>query len=424
MSPNKSHTFRILSVLTAIAVTSVLVTESVAADAAAKPAVSAPAAAHPAAPAAAPVAPAPTEAASAVPTPVVETPAAATPGEATAPAKAPKTKAKSTAPKAAAKGGSKNPASVVITVGPNKIRKRQIDTLVGLMVKVKRADPNMDPREKAYLERMVATNLIGQELLDLEAKRLNVVADDKSIDSLSKTFRANFPTDEAFKKALKEAGDSEQGLREKMARQIKADKLLNGQMTPVGRPTPKEMQDFFLANKKAFPINDSLRACQILFMVDKNAGPTLTAKRKADLEKIRSDLAKDSAQIDLLLTRFVIKARDNSDGPEKKDGGDLQRFLPGDFNPEFKKQITSLKVGQMSPVFRTPLGWHLVILTERNDGKYESYQLQIQRALVQEKAAKAGKNLKKYLQTLADRYKVAYLESEYRDTSLAGVYEP
>ena len=64
------------------------------------------------------------------------------------------------------------------------------------------------------------------------------------------------------------------------------------------------------------------------------------------------------------------------------------------------------------------------ILTERNDGKFESYRLQIARALVQEKAAKAGKNLKKYLQTLADRYKVSYLENAYRDTSLAGVYEP
>jgi parvulin-like peptidyl-prolyl isomerase len=78
----------------------------------------------------------------------------------------------------------------------------------------------------------------------------------------------------------------------------------------------------------------------------------------------------------------------------------------------------------MSPVFRTPLGWHLLVLTERNDGKFESYRLQITRALVSEKAAKAGKDLKKYLQTLAERYKVTYLEDGYRDSTVAGVYEP
>jgi parvulin-like peptidyl-prolyl isomerase len=339
------------------------------------------------------------------------------------------------APKAkAAKGGSakggaktakaKGPAAVVITVGPSKIRRNQIDTLVDLMVKARHQDGSSpQPGEREYIEKMVATNLIGQQLLDLEAKRLNVVADPKSLDSLSKAFRANFPNEEAFQQALRQAGDTEAGLREKMARQIKADKLLNAQMSPVERPSEKEMKDFFAAHKSAFPVNDSLRACQILFRIDPSDGAAEIAKKKNELEQIRANLAMDTAQIDVLLTRFVMKAREISDGPEKKDGGDLQRFLPGDFNPEFKKQVTALKVGQMSPVFRTPLGWHLVVLTERNDGKFESYRLQIARALVTEKAAKAGKDLKKYLQVLAERYKVAYLDDGYRDSTVAGVYD-
>ena len=409
---------RFRSLLAALTVT--LATAAFSADAPATPAT--PAAAVPAAPAAAPAAPAAAPEAAVAP---ATDPAAAPAAPTTAPSPTPSATPKAPKAKSAkASSAPKTPAAVVITVGPNKIRKRQIDTLVQLMVKVKQAPANMGPAEREYLERMVATNLIGQELLDLEAKRLNVIAEDKTIDSLRNVFKANFPNDDAFRHALKEAGDSEQGLREKMARQIKADKLLNTQMSPVKRPSLKEMQDFFTAHKAAFPLNDSLRACQILFILDKTASPADQAKRKSDLEKIRTELMKDSAQIDALLTRFVMAARQVSDGPEKKDGGDLQRFLPGDFNPEFKKQVSGLKVGQLSPVFRTPLGWHLVMLTERNDGKFESYQLPVQRALVQENAAKAGKNLKKYLKTLADRYKVSYLENSYKDTSVAGVYEP
>lgn len=368
------------------------------------------------APAAAPAtaAPAPKD------TPATEAAAASAP--AGSPAAAPKAKAHKGGAKAAK--SAKGPASVVITVGPNKITKSQIDTLADLMVHARHQDGSApQPGEREYIARMVATNLIGQDLLDLEAKRLNVVADPKSLDSLSKAFRANFPSDEAFKQALRSAGDTEAGLREKMARQIKADKLLNAQMSPMERPSEKEMRDFFAAHKAAFPINDSLRACQILFRVDANSSAGDVAKKKSELELIRADLSRDTAHIDALLTRFVMKAREISDGPEKKDGGDLQRFLPGDFNPEFKKQVSALKVGQMSPVFRTPLGWHLVVLTERNDGKFESYQLQIARALVTEKAAKAGKDLKKYLKVLADRYKVAFLDEGYRDSSVAGVYE-
>ncbi|MEO7426752.1 MAG: peptidylprolyl isomerase [Fibrobacteria bacterium] len=322
----------------------------------------------------------------------------------------------------AGKPASKSPAGVVITVGPNKISKRQIDTLVDLMIKVKHTTAEAGSPERLYLERMIATNLIGQELLDLEAKRLNVVADEKTIDSLAAVFRTNFPNDQSFRQALKQAGDSESGLRLKMARQIKADKLLTSQVAPVSRPTPQEMQDFFKANKAAFPVNDSLRACQIVFLLGKNAAPAEAAKRKSDLESIRADLARDSTQLEALLSRFVMKARDLSDGPEKKDGGDLQRFLPGDFNAEFKQQVSRLKVGQMSPVFRSPLGWHLVLLTEKNDGKFESYQLQVARVLMSEKSAQAGKGLKKYLQTLAERYKVSYLSGDYRDSTVAGVY--
>ncbi len=314
------------------------------------------------------------------------------------------------------------PTAVVITVGPNKIRQRQIDTLVDLMSRAKRTPGALDPREKMSLQRMVATNLIGQELLALESQRLNVVAPDKEIDSLSRVFKANFPDDASFKQALAQAGDTEKGLREKMIRQIKADKLLNSQLTPVSKPTNKEIQDFFTAHKKDFPLNDSLRACQIVMIAGKDASPLAIGKKKADLERVRQELAKDTGDVDMLLTHFVMAAQQVSDGPEKKDGGDLGRFKPADFQPEFKRQVMGLKVGQMSQIFSTPLGYHLILLTERYDGKFESYRLQISRILIQEKSAIAGKNLKKYLQTLAARYKVNYLESGLKDTTVAGVY--
>lgn len=368
--------------------------------------------------------PAPASAPGAAPAGISSEPApsAAKPAASGAAAQTPKA-AKAKGAKAGKAG--KGPGAVVITVGPSKITRSQIDTLVDLMVKARhQGSTETQPGEKQYLEKMIATNLIGQQLLDLESKRLNVVADPKSLDSLSQVFRSNFPNEEAFKQALRQAGDTEAGLREKMARQIKADKLLSAQMAPVDRPAEKDLKDFFASHKAAFPVNDSLRACQILFMIPPNTPAGEIAKRKSELELIRADLAKDTGRIDALLARFVMKAREVSDGPEKKDGGDLQRFLPGDFNPEFKKQVTALKVGQMSPVFRTPLGWHLLVLTERNDGKFESYRLQITRALVSEKAAKAGKDLKKYLQTLAERYKVTYLEDGYRDSTVAGVYDP
>src|SRR3989338_10879833 len=100
---------------------------------------------------------------------------------------------------------------------------------------------------------MIATNLIGQELLELESKRLNVKAADKEVDSLYKALRANFPDEAKFKQAMKEGGNTEASFREKIARQVKADKLLNAQMPQMERPKFKEILDYYNAHKAFFP---------------------------------------------------------------------------------------------------------------------------------------------------------------------------
>jgi peptidyl-prolyl cis-trans isomerase SurA len=333
--------------------------------------------------------------------------------------------AEAPAPKAKAKVSKKSasaPGSVVITVGPNKIRRSQIDQLVGQMAKANPSPEAMGEKEKAAMAQMIATNLIGQELLELESKALAITVDQKDVDSMYKALRSNFPDEAAWKRVLKEGGNTEQSFREKLTRQLKADKILNTKVPQVERPTYKEIIDYHAARKAQFPVNDSLRACQVLFIAAKGASADEVAKKKADLEKLRAELVKDSLDVEKSLTRFVLAARQFSQGPEAKDGGDLQRFHPDDFNPEFKKQVSRLRVGQLSPVFRTPLGWHLVMLTEKFDGKPDSYRLIISRAISQEKAVAAGKSLRKYLQGLAGKYKVNYLEQALRDTSPTGVY--
>jgi peptidyl-prolyl cis-trans isomerase SurA len=355
--------------------------------------------------------------------PAPETAAPAAPATHTAPAKAAKTsKAASPRSAAAVPASIAGPTAVVITVGPNKIRRNQIDHLVEAMTKASPSPRVLDDREKNAMAAMIATNLIGQELLELEAKQLAIVAPEKEVDSMYRALRQNFPDEATWKKVLKEGGNTEKTFRDKLVRQIKADKILNKQVPQVERPTNKEIIDYFAANKAKFPVNDSLRAAQILFLAGKDVKAEDVARKKADIEKVRAELAKDSADPDRLLARFMVAARQVSEGPEKKDGGDLQRFHPNDFSPELKKQLAGLRVGQMSPVFKTPLGWHIVLLTEKYDGKPDSYRYLIARALATEKATFAGKSLRKYLQGLAGKYKVNYLESAYRDTSPTGVY--
>lgn len=312
---------------------------------------------------------------------------------------------------------------VAVTVGTVSIRKGKIDTLAGLMARARGANLDALPPEQALLlRRLVTTNLIGQELLELEAKASGVQATAAETDSAIALLKSQFPDSASWRDALRRNGDTEAGLRAKVARQIRADKLLAARLRPPGSPTEKELRAFWEENRKEFPVNDSLRALQILLLAGEKTPPDSAAAKKRRLEAVRRELAADSADVTELLRSFMGQAARIGEGPEARRGGDLERFHPSDFHAEFAKQAKALSVGQMSPVFRTPLGFHLILLIEKFDGKFESYRLQSLQNLLARKNVEMGLEMRDFLKGLAAKHPVKYVIPSYRDESESGIY--
>jgi len=308
-------------------------------------------------------------------------------------------------------------------VGTVPIRKGQVDTLAALMARARGADIRSLPPEQAMmLRRMVTTNMIGQELLELEAKAKGIQATPRQVDSALAALRGQFPDAASWQRAMQQSGDTEAEVRAKIARQIRSDKVLATNIMPPTMPTDAEVRAFWEKNKKAFPVNDSLRAVQILLLADAKTGAEAAAGKKRRLEAIRRELAADSNDTPALLRRFMNEAARNGEGPEARIGGDLERFHPDDFHPDFKAQVTALDVGEMSPVFRTPLGFHLVMIIEKFDGRFESYRLQSLQNLTAQKNARLGEDMRDFLRKLATRYPVKYQNPSYRDSSESGIY--
>jgi parvulin-like peptidyl-prolyl isomerase len=272
------------------------------------------------------------------------------------------------------------------------------------------------------MKKMVATNLIGQELVEMEAKTLGIKAAPQQVDSAWRQLRSEFPDAATYQKALHQSGETEVAVRAKLSRQIRADQVLAMNVKQPPLPTEADLRAFWEENKKEFPVNDSLRAVQILMLADSKVSPDDAADKKRRLDGLRRELVKDTADITVLLRHFMSEAARNGEGPEAQIGGDLQRFHPDDFNSEFKKQVLNLHVGQLSPVFRTPLGWHLVLLIEKYDGKFESYRLRILQALMAERNQQLGNEMRAFLKKLAVKYPVKYVQPAYRDASETGIY--
>ncbi len=64
---------------------------------------------------------------------------------------------------------------------------------------------------------------------------------------------------------------------------------------------------------------------------------------------------------------FAKLAREHSQCPSGKEGGNLGEFTPGRMVPEFDKVVFSAPVGVVQGPVRTQFGWHLLEVTSRTD---------------------------------------------------------
>jgi parvulin-like peptidyl-prolyl isomerase len=69
---------------------------------------------------------------------------------------------------------------------------------------------------------------------------------------------------------------------------------------------------------------------------------------------------------------FGELARNFSQGPNSDKGGDCGYFKAGELLEELDRAAFSLPIGEVSPVIKTSVGYHLIKVTERGEGEAKS----------------------------------------------------
>lgn len=100
---------------------------------------------------------------------------------------------------------------------------------------------------------------------------------------------------------------------------------------------------------------DQVRASHILLMYAGSSRSTATRSKDEALQEINDLKAAVDGGAD-----FGELARENSDCPSSRDGGDLGWFGPGMMVPEFDDAAFALGVGDSSGVVETAFGYHLI----------------------------------------------------------------
>jgi parvulin-like peptidyl-prolyl isomerase len=125
---------------------------------------------------------------------------------------------------------------------------------------------------------------------------------------------------------------------------------------PAETPDDAAVRAYYDSHQDEFRAGE--RAVLQMVKFPKSATAEDTSLVRADLEDVRKMLVEKGESFEEL-------ARTWSEDPSAERGGDLGFFGKGDMVPEFEAVAFSLPVGQISPVFASPFGFHIVRVEER-----------------------------------------------------------
>ena len=301
----------------------------------------------------------------------------------------------------------------VIRVEKTGISAGKIDSLAQMLAVQQFHGKKVNEETMTQVRYAVIDNLVGQELVKLECKKQGIKVSKTKVDSLTALFKKQFPSEDAFQKELKKSNTTMAQFKEKIEDQLKSEALLEKKVPYPKDPTEKQKEAFWELNKSKAQINDTISGARI-YMSTKG-------KSKQEIEDAKEVLKGLAAQVRSKKATFAqLAAVYSDDADAKKTGGVMNKFIAKSKGDAFVKAVNKIKVGEMTDVIVEKDGVSIFMLTERNDGKYESYKHQIDYILRVQAEQERQMQLKAYLDGLGKVYKVQYLDKKYTPPEAIG----
>ncbi len=175
-------------------------------------------------------------------------------------------------------------------------------------------------------------------------------------------------------------------MRDDMRDQLIVDKMKQQILADV-TVTPSEVREFFKKiPKDSLPyFNQEVEIAEIVFKT--KANDTEKNKAKTQLAGLREDIVSGKTPFEDLAKKY------SQDPGSGREGGDLGWAKRGKFVPEFEAQAFKLDEGQISQVFESEFGFHILQLIERRGNTIHCRHILIKPEITDEDLAKAKTTL-------------------------------
>ncbi len=261
---------------------------------------------------------------------------------------------------------------VLARVNGQEVKKSDFDLLVR-NIELSRGPIPTERRDEVL--RAALNQLVEYTLLQQEAKNRKVTVSDAEVNERIKQMQGQFPTEEAFKKALSARDMSIDRLRDDARVDMVITRLVEDEVATAQPPTDAECKDYYDKNPDKFKLGEAVRASHILILADEKADEATKKKARAQIEAVnkRVKAGEDFAQL----------AKEHSQDGSAAQGGDLDFFGRGRMVPPFEQAAFALKPGEVSDIVTTQFGYHIIKVTERRTESTIPFDDQLQERLRQ-----------------------------------------
>ena len=249
-------------------------------------------------------------------------------------------------------------SNVIATVNGEKISREDFDRRLNVFRR-------MNQDVTTVVKMQVVDQLTKKVLLNqfVDKKDISVSKEEVQIElDKIKFFLQNNPSnkDKPLEEILETQGSSLSELEEEISRALALSKYLETSVTEADK------KSYFDANKDAF---NGARVQASHVLIDTRSMKTDAEKEEAkkviDIVKVEIDKGADFAEM----------AKKYSNCPSAEKGGDIGFFQrKGSIVEDFAKVAFAMQVGEISDPVKTQFGYHIIKVTEKEEGKEVSYE--------------------------------------------------
>ncbi len=208
----------------------------------------------------------------------------------------------------------------------------------------------LSPLERQQVVTKVLGQLIDEQLVEMEAKKLHIQVTDQEVESAYKRIlQENNLSEEEFREKLAKSGMTLPEYKEELRRQIRQSRLVHSQVNAKIAVTDEEVLEYAKKNGLLGQSQGPVFSLQHICIPYGQGLTKEEARRLAEeaLAKIKKG------------TPFEEVAANYSKVPSSQEGGFLGTFTLKEMAPFVRDVVTRLKVGEVSQVVDTPIGFQI-----------------------------------------------------------------